>query len=445
MTTPLVEQQCDERMKPRCYPVSCMADGWVCGETVSCPTSMPRCHPISCMVGRWQCGAESDPAYVACQGRGRGDACRFALPNSVGETPGFCVVTQVASFKLGLFAEDAKTNMGSKDIAAVDDNDDDNDDVSSELRTEDDVSEHPGDIKDDEVEEEDNNTEEPVKVLLREAVSPFPVSPVPQPETALKCVPVGTVTECQEVVVALEHQFSESYVSLTRMIEEYEVVSHSTVCEETVEEEYTQESSAVQDEANKVCKSVQGAMTKLEKYKFEYQSTIQIEHKMQTAVKTLTKHCGSLSSTEEYLGSVSTTLDALGDCPGLGEVHFQLPTWVGDWVKFEQNRDRGNKWNDNAMLEACVQRFGHGVRVAEVSEIDGRSIEGMPDVNTAEFPLLGACPSCRGRSMPGLSKTGRGRICWDAGAALTRVDRSRDCAGGPRAVLCVYDAATVHD
>merc|ERR1719329_106097 len=116
----------------------------------------------------------------------------------------------------------------------------------------------------------------------------------------------------------------------------------------------------------------------LEQFKFEYQSTVKTEHKLESSIKLLVKQCGSLSSTEEYLTTVSTTLNALGDCPGLGEVQFQLPTWTGQWVKFNQKRDKCNKWNDAEMFKQCTKQFGKGTRVAEVSEIDGQSIEGMP-------------------------------------------------------------------
>merc|ERR1719223_1935321 len=179
------------------------------------------------------------------------------------------------------------------------------------------------------------------------------------------------------------------------MIEEYEVVTHSSVCEETVEEEYTEESQAIQTEANEVCGEVQTTMSKLEHFKFEYQSTVKTEHKLETSIKLLVKQCGSLSSTEEYLTTVTTTLSALG------EVQFQLPTWTGDWARFKQKRNKSNKWNDKRMLKKCVKKFGPGVRVAEVSEIDGQSIEGMPKKNTAPFAVLGACPDCKGKRMTG--------------------------------------------
>merc|ERR1719183_1186644 len=103
-------------------------------------------------------------------------------------------------------------------------------------------------------------------------------------------------------------------------------------------------------------------MSKLEQFKFEYESTVKTEYKLEESIKLLVKQCGSLSSTEEYLTSVSTTLNALGDCPGLGDVQFQLPTWAGAWAKFKQQRDKSNKWNDKRMKRKCVKKFGDGAR-----------------------------------------------------------------------------------
>jgi hypothetical protein len=121
-------------------------------------------------------------------------------------------------------------------------------------------------------------------------------------------------------------------------------------------------------------------------------------------------------------------------------VQFQLPTWTGAWAKFKQRRNKSNKWNDQKMLKKCVKKFGEGARPAEVSEIDGRSIEGMPKKNTAPFTVLGACPDCQGKPMPGITKNGYGRICWDVGKKFGRKGRRRDCGGGPRSILCVIES-----
>jgi len=441
--------RCDG-IKPRCFPVTCTGAGWACGEANQCPLAQPRCHPISCVGGHWQCGAVTDPAFEACRGKSSGEKCKYTLPNIAGSKVGKCLMQAVATGQKpekpeiqppwhkpeiqpplpSLLSEDAEA---SEEIEADSQSEEDDDTDDDDDDNEDDDQDDEEDIEEEENDDEDS--EDQVEVFLQEDSETSPLV------SDLKCMPAGSPTECQEVVIELEHQFTESYVSLTRMIEEYEVVTHSTVCEETVEEEYTEESTAIQTEANEVCGEVQTTMSKLEHFKFEYTSTIKTEHKLEISIKLLVKQCGSLTSTEEYLTTVTTTLNALGDCPGLGEVQFQLPTWVGDWANFRQNRDRSNKWNDKRMQGACVSKFGKSARVAEVSEIDGRSVEGMPKKNSAPYTVLGACPDCRGKSMQGITKNGFGRICWDAGSKLSRKGRRRDCGGGPRSIMCVLDAA----
>lgn len=360
---------------------------------------MPKCHPVSCVDGKWKCGAISDPAYLACDGTKVGEECKYTPQGGSKGVSGICTVGH--PFELDLLATSA--------VAA---------------------SEHKA--SDDENEADGNDESERHEYLGQ-------VDELDQSRRNLKCAVPHSPKECQDVIIELEHQFTESYVSLTRMVEEYSIVSHSTVCEDTVEQEYEEESSGVQDDANEVCEEVQGTLAKLEKFKFEYQSTVKTEHAMETTIKNLVKQCGQLDSTEIHLETVKSTLDALGDCPGIGDIQFQLPTWVGDWTRFRQKRKKSNKWNDKMMLNKCKNKFGDDARVAEVSEIDSRSIDGMPETNTASYPLLGACPECKGKRMPGLSKSGFGRICWDAGAKLGRRGRRRDCASGAKAVLCVYD------
>jgi len=264
-------------------------------------------------------------------------------------------------------------------------------------------------------------------------------SPLP---TILKCAFVDNPeppSECKAVVLELEHQFSISYVSVTRIIEEYEQVVHSTVCEETVVQEYTHQSSAIQEDANKACSFVQESISKLEKFKFEYQASAKTEFDMQTTIRSLVKQCGSLTATEIYLGDVKDTLGALGKCPGLGDVTFQLPTWTGAWCKFDQDRSQEASVTDSQMRYACSAQFGAGARPAEVGEIDSEGIEGMPLTNSADLPVLAACPNCKGDFAPGLTATGYGRVCWDPGSPFTREAQRKNCGGGPRMILCVLE------
>lgn len=346
----LPESCAQDQIRPMCYPITCTALGWVCGEQSRCTGPAPRCHPLSCVDGSWQCGAVTDPAYAVCEGKPFGDVCTFS------QGSGYC-----------------------------------KSDISGQ---------------------------------------------------GSKCVVPEVPTACREVVIELEHSFTVSYVSLTRLIEEYEVVTHSTVCEETVRQEFTKLSAILQEEASAACSHVQEEIADLQKFKYQYQSTLQTQTQLEKSIEILVKQCGSLSETEWDLENVKTTIKALGNCPGLSDVGFQIPTWTGQWVTWKQERWETDASNDAAMLAACQAKFGgagNSVRAAEVSEIDSRTVLNMPALNSAAVPLLGACPLCQGDDNGGLSQEGRGRYCWDPGAALGRDSRRADCAGGMRSALCVYD------
>merc|ERR1740117_340097 len=209
--------RCDG-IKPKCFPVTCTGSGWTCGEANQCPLAQPRCHPISCVGGHWQCGAVSDPAFEACKGKSSGETCKYALPNIAGSKVGKCLMQAVATGQKpekpeiqpplhSLLSEDAEASeeteadSKSEEDDHTDDDDDDNDD---------------DDQDEEDIENDDEDSEDQVEVFLQEDSETSPLV------SDLKCMPAGAPTECQEVVIELEHQFTESYVSLTRMIEEYE-------------------------------------------------------------------------------------------------------------------------------------------------------------------------------------------------------------------------------
>merc|ERR1719198_216055 len=207
--------------------------------------------------------------------------------------------------------------------------------------------------------------------------------------------PTVLPTECQEVIIELEHTFTVSYVSLTRLIEEYEVTVHSTVCEDTEEVEYNKEVTVVQTEATKVCKRVQVYITNLHQYQLQLQQTTTTKVTIEKNLQVLTTQCGSLTETSNYFEQVTGTITALGNCPGLGDLSFKLPTYVGSWVYIKQQDGMSDADIDSLMLKTCKEafyKFGGSVRPAEVSELDESSIQGAPPTNTANAPLLGACP-----------------------------------------------------
>merc|ERR1712137_641525 len=145
--------------------------------------------------------------------------------------------------------------------------------------------------------------------------------------------------------VELRREFTVSYVSLTRMIEEYDAIVHSKVCETTIHQEYSKEVSVIQEDANKVCGQVQYFLSNLQRYKFSYQALVRTEGKLTQSIQILVKQCGSLTQTQQHLHYVQQTILALGNCPGLA-VGFSIPTWTGIWVTFTQDSGKNSVWND---------------------------------------------------------------------------------------------------
>jgi hypothetical protein len=257
--------------------------------------------------------------------------------------------------------------------------------------------------------------------------------------------PTTLYPECREIIIQLEHTFTTAYVSLTRLIEEYsmEVVSH--VCEDTVEEEYTQSITVVETEATQVCRRVQVFIQHLNQYKLQLTQAVETEHHIESKLQVLTQQCGTLTQTSTYLTEVTTTLVALGNCPGLNGTTFSLPTYVGSWVYVNQELGHSDPELDAVMLQACkaaYPNYGYSVRPAEVSEIDQYSVQGMPSTNTARSPLLGACPLCEGAILAD-AEVSHARVCWDSGSNLDVDSRRGTCRQGERAVLCVYEPEQV--
>lgn len=161
-----------------------------------------------------------------------------------------------------------------------------------------------------------------------------------------------------------------------------------------------------------------------------------------SASKVIKKQCVRLTKTQKYVKVVKKTIVALRKCPGLGDVKFSIPKWVGQWAYFKQQKNGKDKWNDQKMLGVCKSEFGPRARPAEVSEIDSHTIRRMPRHNTALAPVLGACPMCAGEKNGKLSAEGHGRKCWDKKVKFNHKARRGDCNHGKRAIICVLDQSS---
>merc|ERR1719408_69477 len=96
---------------------------------------------------------------------------------------------------------------------------------------------------------------------------------------------------------------------------------------------------------------------------------------------------------------------------------------------------------DEAMDAACAEA-AEGTRAAEVGEIAEQTVEDIPETNTADLPLIGACPHCQGDEAADFP-SGHKRICWKQGKDLSAKEQSTDCASGKKALLCVTDRENI--
>merc|ERR1719428_36914 len=106
----------------------------------------------------------------------------------------------------------------------------------------------------------------------------------------------------------------------------------------------------------------------------------------------------------------------------------------------------------NALCASKQEHGGAKPRAAETGEILARSIANMPDINSAEVPVMGTCPGCEGEKDSEDSDTHaskHSRICWDPKESLNSAQARYTCNQGKKAVMCVLEAAvgdghTVH-
>merc|ERR1719420_653049 len=106
-------------------------------------------------------------------------------------------------------------------------------------------------------------------------------------------------------------------------------------------------------------------------------------------------------------------------------------------------RRRRIKKQDKAMNAAC-SKVAPGSRAAEVGEIQGQTVEGIPTTNTSPDPLIGACPDCSGADDKWF-QSGHARVCWDADAELDLEGRRSNCGTGKKSILRVMDRPDIRE
>merc|ERR1719356_2259501 len=160
----------------------------------------------------------------------------------------------------------------------------------------------------------------------------------------------------------------------------------------------------------------------------------------------LKKKCEDMDETISSLDKVRDAIHVLALCPNLEPYSFSVPEIVGMALANFDNTLYTDEQIDVEMNVLCANEQtddGPKPRAAETSEIELKTVLNAPDHNTAEVPLMGTCPNCRGLEDSDDTDpkhvSGFARICWDPGEELLLSKARRTCGKGKKAVMCVVD------
>lgn len=227
-------------------------------------------------------------------------------------------------------------------------------------------------------------------------------------------------------------------MELSRLKDEYHTLANSTACVDNVESLYKSRKTPLQEAIDQLIKDIDAKTRALQGLRPRLESATKAEAEMRKHIATLTQECSELPATVSDLDKVRDAIEALHKCPALSRVQFSIPKWTGAWISFDlKAKKMTDEEQDKAMNAAC-DKAAAGTRAAEVSEISMRTVEGIPETNTADYPVMGTCPNCGGDAAIDLPSKHK-RICWRPGKDLECKAKSTNCASGKKAVLCVTD------
>jgi len=254
----------------------------------------------------------------------------------------------------------------------------------------------------------------------------------------------ATPENCAAEKDALEEIYIKTYVELSRLKNEYDELANSTACFDNVETLYHSKKTPIQEAIDQLIKDIDEKVRELQNLRPRLESATIAEKELRKHIATLTQECSELPETVSNLDKVRDAIEALSKCPGLSRVQFSLPKWTGTYVALYLNaKEKTDEELDAIMNVACGEAV-KGTRAAEVAEIAEQTVEGIPETNTADLPLIGACPDCAGDEAPDLPSKHK-RICWRQGKGLNHKERSTNCASGKKAVLCVTDRENIRE
>jgi len=246
---------------------------------------------------------------------------------------------------------------------------------------------------------------------------------------------VGT---CAEEKDKLEKTYVKTYVELSRLKAEYSELANSTACDDTVKAEYDLRKAPIQEDIDDLIKAIDKKVKDLQRLRPRLQDALDSESALRQQIRELTEEMEALPETVSDLDKVRDAIHALSECPGLSRVQFEVPKWIGKWVTFEQDAAEMTDEQQDAAMKAACEKAATGSRPAEVGEIAEQTVDGMPEDNHAEEPLIGVCPGCVGDEGDKF-KSGHARVCWNQGEELLPEGKNTACATGLKAIMCVMD------
>jgi hypothetical protein len=211
---------------------------------------------------------------------------------------------------------------------------------------------------------------------------------------------------------------------------------------DNVESLYKSRKTPLQEDIDQLIKNIDKKVRTLQGLRPRLQSATEAEAELRKHIVTLTAECAELPETVSDLNKVRDAIEALHKCPDLSRVQFSIPKWIGSWVSFDlKAKEMTDEEQDTAMNAAC-DKAAAGAHAAETSEISMRTVEGIPETNTAEYPVMATCPNCGGDAAMDLPSKHK-RICWSPGMDLESKAKSTNCASGRKAILCIIDRENI--
>jgi len=248
---------------------------------------------------------------------------------------------------------------------------------------------------------------------------------------------------CAEEKKNLEETYVKTYVELSRLKAEYSELANSTACFDNVKAQYDVKKAPIQEDIDALIKSIDKKVKSLQGLRPRLQDALSSESALREQITKLSEECAALPETISDLDKVRDAIHALSECPGLSRVQFAIPKWIGKWVTFDQDAASMTDEKQDAAMNAACEAAAKGSRAAEVGEIEEQTVEGMMEANTAESPLIGACPNCAGN--PGKYASGHARVCWNAGEELIHDSKNKACGVGLKAIMCVMDRPDIRN